>query len=307
MLAFFQQQLPQQKQQLTAMTSTGLLTAVTVDSLIDGVHFPHDTPPAWVAHKALAVNLSDLAAMGARPFEIFLSLTLPVWDQDWLLQFAKGLSPLYQTWGLQLSGCHVCKGPLSVTIQAHGDVAADKAMRRSLARPGDQIFVTGTLGDAACALAYYLEQKKLPDAYHDFLLQRFNLPEPRVAIGLQLAGLAHAAIDISDGLAADLGHILEESQVGARVQLEQLPHSAATLALFKQNQRYHKQLAGGDDFELCFTVPQDQLAAVQALSLQWDVPCTCIGEITDGEGIEYQLNGNRIELDVAGYDHFVIS
>lgn len=281
-----------------------MLTAVTVDTLIEAVHFPVATPPAWIAHKALAVNLSDLAAMGATPVEIYLGLIIPSWDEAWLQAFAEGLRALCKTWSLHLTGCHVSKGPLSVTIQAHGTVAADKALRRSNARPGDQIWVTGTLGDAACALPYYLQGKPLPVEYQDFLQQRLNYPQPQLAIGLLLAGLANAAVDISDGLAADLGHILEESHVGARLQLEKLPASSATQALLNDEQRLLMQLGGGDDFELCFTIPEEHVETLYSQLKEDDVTCTWIGEIVAGDSIEYQLDGDPVVLNIKGYDHF---
>ena len=305
LLNFFRRQLQQPKHPRNpAATPVGLLTAITVDSLVEGVHFPLATPPEWVAHKALAVNLSDLAAMGARPAEIVMALVLPAWDEDWLQRFAQGLHALFAAWQLRLHNCHVCAGPLSVTIQAHGRVDTAKAMRRSHARPGDQIFVTGTLGDAACALPYYLQRQSLPHAHGDFLQQRLNYPEPRVSTGLRLAGFAHAAIDISDGLAADLGHILEESQTGASLHVDKLPASPATQELLNDEQRIQYQLGGGDDFELCFTLPLSHLEWLQDQASTWDVPCTWVGEIVEGTGIDYVMNGRRIDLDVCGYDHF---
>ncbi len=281
-----------------------MLTAVTVDTLVAGVHFPPQTPPAWLAHKALAVNLSDLAAMGARPVSITLGLVLPQWDSSWLQAFSSGLSALYQTWDLQLIACDVCEGPLSVTVQAHGRVQAETALLRSKASLGEQVFVTGTLGDAACALPYYLNGKSLPEPYLDFLQQRFNCPEPRLDVGLAIVDLASAAIDISDGLAADLGHILSESGMAANVHIDALPASAAVKALLQDRQRMQCQLGGGDDYELCFTVTKDKLEPLQQRLSMLDVTCTWIGEIVDGEGIRYLLNGREVSLDVAGYDHF---
>ena len=302
LLDFFHQQLQQHSPIIPP--ADGMHTAVTVDTLIEAVHFPVATPPAWVAHKALAVNLSDLAAMGASPVEISLGLIIPSWDDSWLQAFAEGLRALCKTWSLHLSRCHVSEGPLSVTIQAHGYVAAGKALRRSNARPGDQILVTGTLGDAACALPYYLQHQALPSRYQEFLQQRLNYPQPRVSTGLLLAGLANAAVDISDGLAADLGHILEESHVGARLQLEKLPASSATQALLSDEQRMMLQLGGGDDFELCFTIPELHVETMYTLLKDEGVTCTWIGEIVEGDSIEYRLHGEPVVLSIKGYDHF---
>lgn len=305
LLIFFRQQLtPLKDDRNPVNVPAGSLTAVTVDSLVEGVHFPVTTPPEWIAHKALAVNLSDLAAMGARPVEICLSLIIPAWDENWLQRFATGLVDLLSIWPLDLAACHVCAGPLSITIQAQGHVDAEQAMRRSRAKPGDQIFVTGTLGDAACALPYYLRQQALPSLYHDFLQQRLNYPEPRVSTGLQLAGYAHAAIDISDGLSADLGHILKESQVGATLHVDKLPLSPALHALSSEQQRIQCQLGGGDDFELCFTLPLSHVEWLNDLFSASEVACTWVGEIVKGTGIEYTMNDHRIELNVSAYDHF---
>jgi thiamine-monophosphate kinase len=311
LLDYFQSQLSIQPPQagthidgLDTGNSSQILMAVTVDSLVAGVHFPTQTPPAWVAHKALAVNLSDLAAMGAQPVSITLGLVLPDWDTDWLQAFSSGLSTLYHRWNLQLIACDVRKGPLSVTVQAHGQVNEKNALLRSRARPGEQIFVSGTLGDAACALPYYLARKSLPEPYLDFLQQRFNCPEPRLDVAQAICDIASSAIDISDGLASDLGHILEESNTAAQVHVDKLPASPAIRALLDDRQRIQCQLGGGDDYELCFTVAADKLEQLyQRLSMN-DVTCTWIGEIVAGKGINYLLEDHAVSLDIKGYDHF---
>jgi thiamine-monophosphate kinase len=311
LLDFLRSQLSEQHPQTSAHTSSvdtdnlsPALTAVTVDSLVAGVHFPIQTPPQWVAHKALAVNLSDLAAMGAMPVSITLGLVLPDWDAHWLQAFSSGLSTLFHRWDLQLIACDVRKGPLSVTVQAHGQVNGKSALLRSRARPGEQIFVSGTLGDAACALPYYLARKSLPEPYLDFLQQRFNCPEPRLDIGLAIVDIASSAIDISDGLASDLGHILEESDTAALVHIDKLPASEAIMALLDDRQRFQCQLGGGDDYELCFTVAADKLQQLHQRLSMIDVACTWIGEIVAGKGVGYLLHGHKVSLDVAGYDHF---
>ena len=311
LLDYFRSQLSVQPAQTSTHTdgldtgnSSQILMAVTVDSLVAGVHFPTQTPPEWVAHKALAVNLSDLAAMGAQPVSITLGLVLPDWDPHWLEAFSSGLSKLYHRWNLQLIACDVRKGPLSVTVQAHGQVKEKNALLRSRAGPGEQIFVSGTLGDAACALPYYLARKSPPEPYLDFLQQRLNCPEPRLDVARAIGDIASSAIDISDGLASDLGHILEESNAAARVHVDKLPASAAIKALLDDRQRIQCQLGGGDDYELCFTVAVDKLEQLHQRLSMIDVTCTWIGEIVSGKGISYLINGRAVNLDIAGYDHF---
>ncbi len=282
------------------------LIAICIDSLVAGVHFPQQTPVQWLAHKALAANLSDLAAMGARPQSIALGLVIPEWDESWLEEFAAGLQSLFQQWHLQLTACDVCAGPLSVTIQAQGQLYHQTGLLRSGAKVGDLIYVTGSLGDAACALAYYQKQLPLPDSQRNFLQQRFNCPDPRVEVGLAIVDIASAAIDISDGLAADLGHILQESAVGAVIHVDKLPASSALMALLDENQRLQAQLGGGDDYELCFTVPASFEQELQARFNQLDVTCTRIGEIVQGSNIKYFQQSREFDVEIAGYDHFVV-
>lgn len=278
--------------------------AITVDSLLSGVHFPVNTRPEWIAHKSLAVNLSDLASMGATPLSVTLGLVLPQWDEAWVQQFVSGFHELQSRWNFQFIACDVKQGPLSVTIQAHGGLKTSARMLRSAAQPGDLVFVTNTIGDAACALSYYLDHKLLPVSHKDFLEQRFNKPDPRIEVGLCLSDIANAAIDISDGLAADLGHILEESHVGAVIDIDVLPASPALEALATDEQRFKYQLSGGDDYELCFTVSPDKCNEMQKRLSNLQVNCTEIGKITDGFELCYQRNGKNITIDIAGYDHF---
>ncbi len=311
LLDYFRRQLGVQHPQTTTNSGSNhtdnispALTAVSVDSLVAGVHFPEQTPAEWLAHKALAVNLSDLAAMGARPVSITLGLVLPHWDSVWLKAFCSGLSALYQAWNLQLLACDVRAGPLSVTVQAHGQVSDKAVLLRSRARPGEQIFVSGTLGDAACALQYYLQHKDLPERYRDFLQQRLNYPEPRVDVGLAIADIASAAIDISDGLASDLGHILEESGTAAMLHVDKLPTSAALRAILDDRQRLQYQLGGGDDYELCFTIARDRVEQLHQRMSTTAVTCTWVGEIVAGGGISYLCDDQKVRLDISGYDHF---
>lgn len=282
------------------------VVAITVDTLVSCVHFPEDTPVKWLAYKSLAVNLSDLASMGSSPTGFTVGLILPEWDEAWLENFGTGLQKLQSRWGLELLGCDVCRGPLSVTIQAQGGLKPDEGLRRSGARPGDRIFVTGTLGDAACALPYYLDNKPLPERYHDFLQRRFHCPEPRVAAGLLLVDIASAAIDISDGLAADLGHILEESQVGAVLHIDKLPSSAAVKSLLNEEQRRRCQLGGGDDYELCFTVPVENISLLKERFAELGLECTWVGEIVEGDSVGYRIKNSEVKMDIRSYDHFPV-
>jgi len=278
--------------------------AVTVDSLLSAVHFPENTSPEWIAHKSLAVNLSDLASMGAKPLSISLGLVLPQWNKVWVKQFISGFDQLQSRYNFQFTSCDVKPGPLSITIQAYGGLKNKNGLLRSSAQPGDLIFVTNTIGDAACAWSYVSSDHPIPEAHKDFLEQRFNLPQPQVEVGLCLNGLANAAIDISDGLAADLQHILEASEVGAILDIESMPSSHALQSLTTSDQRYNYQLSGGDDYELCFTVSSDKRNEMQNRLSKLGVNVTEVGKVTSGSELCYQQNGHLIKLDVGGYDHF---
>ena len=278
---------------------------VTVDMLIAGRHFFADAEPDGVGHKALAVNLSDLAAMGAEPVWFTLAIALPEPDQDWLSGFCRGLFALAQRFRIQLVGGDTTRGPLNVAIQAHGVVPRGQALRRDGARPGDLLFVTGTPGDAGLALAGALGWVAIPVQHRETLQARLQRPEPRLAQGISLRRLASAAIDISDGLAQDLGHILERSGVGACLEVDQLPRSAALAACLPEANAIATQLSSGDDYELCFTVPPEQLNRVLALAATWDCLCTRIGVIETEPGLRCRRrDGSTYLLEKAGYDHF---
>jgi thiamine-monophosphate kinase len=283
----------------------GCSLAVTLDLLVAGVHFLPDTDPEGLGHKALAVNLSDLAAMGAEPAWVTLGLSLPQPDEGWLNAFCRGLFALADRYGVQLVGGDTTRGPLTITLQAHGFVPAAQALRRDGARPGDIICVTGTLGDAGLALA---QMTGCSDGGLDpsgFLRQRLERPSPRIAQGLDLRGLASAAIDVSDGLAQDLSHILERSKLGARLWVERLPRSPEAVAAADAATGIALALSGGDDYELCFTVPPARLAAVRARAAGWDCRCTEIGVIEAAAGLRCQWeNGTPYTLSSQGYDHF---
>jgi len=279
----------------------GQSLAVSVDTLHSGVHFAPDTPPADLGHKALAVNLSDLAAMGAEPAWATLALSLPAADEAWLSAFADGFFALAERHGVQLVGGDTTRGPLSVTVQVHGFVPPALALRRRGARPGDHIFVTGSLGDAGAGLAIEQGRLALAGPPAAFLVARLHRPTPRVAAGLALRGLASAAIDISDGLSQDLGHILAASGVGAELEIEALPLSDELLAS-GIDRPWRLAASAGDDYELCFTAAADaDLGVGDALGCA----VTRIGRITAEPGLRWlDADGQACEPPPRGWDHF---
>ena len=281
----------------------GQSLAVSMDLLVAGTHFFADCDPKRVGHKALAVNLSDLAAMGAQPAWVTLGLSLPKADHDWLAGFAEGFLTLAERHQMALVGGDTTRGPLSISVQAHGFVSQHMALYRQGARPGDHILVTGTLGDAALGLRRALGARELAPEHAEYLRSRLELPTPRVEIGMALRGLATSCIDLSDGLAQDLGHVLRASRVGARLELENLPLSTALQGVPRAT-ALQCALAGGDDYELCFTVPPRWLMAVQALALNWDCAVTEIGRIEEDLGLRMRDQGVEFTLEQAGYDHF---
>lgn len=242
----------------------GQQLAVTSDLLVSGIHFLHDADPYLLGHKALAVNLSDLAAMGAEPAWFMLNLALPRADAKWLEPFCRGMFELAREHKVQLVGGDTSRGPLTIAIEAHGFVPKEQALRRSDAKAGDRIYVTGTLGDAALALRHRLGGIRLPERDLAAVADRMDRPVPRVREGMMLRGIAHSAIDISDGLLADLGHILEMSRVGARISLDKIPVSPVCRSHLHET-GWDLVLASGDDYELCFTVPEQHAAALEKL------------------------------------------
>jgi thiamine-monophosphate kinase len=278
---------------------------VTTDTLIAGRHFPDDTDPQAVGWKALAVNLSDLAAMGAEPRWFTLALTLRMADPEWLAGFAAGLGAMARETGVALVGGDTTQGALSITVTAMGTVPAGKAVRRSGARAGDAICVTGTLGDAALGLRLLGEgggrgEARSADLEH--LRARLNRPVPRVAAGAVLRDLAHAAIDLSDGLAGDLSHVLDASGVGAEIRANKLPMSRAFKSLSEPEDRLELQVAGGDDYELCVCLPPDDVAKLRK---RLDVPLTEIGKVVKGKGlIVLDAKNKKLAIDPFGYRHF---
>jgi len=278
--------------------------AVTMDTLNAGVHFPLDTPAADIGWKALAVNLSDLAAMGATPAWCTLSLSLPAADPVWLDGFLDGFLALAEAHNVALVGGDTTRGPLSMTVTAHGWLEPGMALRRDSARAGDDIWVTGTLGDAAAALDHW----RRGEPCHPALCTRLNRPSPRICTGIALPGFAHAAIDLSDGLAADLAHICQASAAAAEVWLPMLPTSCELTALQTDTDtRWRWQTSGGDDYELCFTAPPTCRNALQERAGNEGTPITRIGRILESAAHEVHLitgSGARYFPPCAGFVHF---
>lgn len=284
----------------------GRQLAVSSDMLVEGRHFFAGADPFTLGHKCLAVNLSDLAAMGAAPLGFTLALALPAADPDWLAGFSRGLFALADAHGCELVGGDTTKGPLNVCITIFGDVAPGRALRRDAARAGDDVWISGTLGDARLALAHYLDEVRLDAPALALAAPRMHAPTPRVALGRLLAdgGLAHAALDISDGLAGDIGHILAASRVGAVLDVDALP-AGPVLARQPQALRRRFAAAGGDDYELCFTAPAARRAAIVAAGAQCGVPVTRVGAITAEPGLRWvDAGGASLDLALQGWDHF---
>ncbi len=284
--------------------------AISIDTLVADVHFPAEAAAEQIGYRALAVSVSDLAAMGAKPSWFTLALTLPESDRSWLAQFAKGLSQAANQFDIRLVGGDTTRGYLTISIQVHGLVDPSRAMLRSKAAVGDLIYVSGTLGDAAAALKYVKSQPNLPEFTSSVvsqLYQRFYRPEPRINLGQRLAALGvKCAIDISDGLLADLGHILEESakadhSVGAKLDLAALPVSQALLSEVDNASAFNLALTGGDDYELCFTAPPQLAPQLSPLVEAGDI--TLIGKITAQPGI-VDIYDQTIAVDQPGYQHF---
>jgi thiamine-monophosphate kinase len=278
--------------------------AVCMDTLVAGVHFPPNTAAAAIGHKALAVNLSDLAAMGAEPAWATLALTVPHNDSAWLAAFSEAFFALADRYDVQLVGGDTTRGPLAVTVQAHGFVAPGKALRRQGARPGERIYVTGTLGDAGLAL-------RMTDPDDSWLQKRLDFPEPRIEAGLMLRDYASAAIDISDGLLADLGHLLEGDRLGASLWIDLLPRSKAFLGAMqvldpdRQGQFYEMPQGAGDDYELCYTVAEKHCDEMETRLAGIPGGCRWIGVVEADQGIRcYRDDGAPYLPAVSGYQHF---
>jgi thiamine-monophosphate kinase len=280
----------------------GQQLAVTSDLLVSGVHFLPDADPFSLGHKALAVNLSDLAAMGAEPAWFMLNLTLPQADARWLEPFCRGMFRLASEYGVQLVGGDTARGSLAIAIEAHGFVPEGKALRRSGAKAGDRIYVTGTLGDAAMALHHRLGGIRLSEKALSVLSEDLDRPTPRVREGIMLRDIASSAIDISDGLLADLGHILGMSRVGAQLHLDKIPLSAVCRPHVRET-GWDTVLATGDDYELCFTVPENHIAALEKLHSACGFHCIGVIEAEPGLRVVDEA-GKPYQPRQTGHDHF---
>jgi thiamine-monophosphate kinase len=281
----------------------GQTLVAATDTLVEGRHFLADSPPESVGHQALAVNLSDLAAMGAAPAWALLSLSLPSSDPEWLDGFARGFHALAERTGVSLVGGDTVRGPRVITVQALGFVPAALALRRAGARPGDGVYVSGALGDAAAGLELLRRDGGDVSDVDSALVRRYRFAEPRLELGIALRGIASAAMDVSDGLLGDLGKLCEASGVGARVQLERLPLSAALIERFDAASAERLALGGGDDYELVFTVPSSSERTL-GTALPDGVRITRIGEIVSGKGVRCLRDGQPVEPGIPGYDHF---
>ena len=276
--------------------------AVTTDSLLPGVHFPADLVADAVGHRALAANLSDLAAMGAEPAWVLLALTLPEVDEIWLEGLSRGFFALADKHRVGLVGGNIARGPLNITITAQGLVPKGQALTRKGAQPDDLIFVTGNPGDAAEGLKLLQSGKS---DMQDACVRRFAYPEPRIEAGIALRGLATACIDISDGLLADLEHILDASGTGATILTAKLPLSKRLLQLQGMDAAQRLALTGGDDYELLFTAPRERQAEIERKLKEVGCPVACIGSVEAHSGLRcLEASGHGLKLSEMGYKHF---
>jgi thiamine-monophosphate kinase len=282
----------------------GAQLVAAMDTLVEGVHFPRNSPAASIGHRALAVNLSDLAAMGARPAWALLALTLPRIDEHWLEEFTGGLSALARSHDVALVGGDTTSGPLSVTIQIMGHVASSTALLRSGGRAGDRVFVSGTPGDAAAGLA--IEQAKLTASSEAerYLRKRFLYPSPRLALGDCLRSHATACIDVSDGLLGDAGKLAQASGCGVELVLDDVPVSEELVSAVGERRARELALTGGDDYELCFTVPAAEIGRLRHNLPPERWGYCCIGTLREAPGSVVTSAGNVIEFSHSGYDHF---
>jgi len=296
----------------------GMHMAMSSDMLVEGRHFLSTVEPARLGHKALAVNLSDLAACGAEPTAFTLALSLPRIDEAWLEGFSTGLLQLANDHGCELVGGDTTQGPLNICITAFGEVPPGDALLRQNAQAGDDIYVSGTVGDARLALEVFRGTQFLDAKAFEAVRARMEIPTPRIALGIALRAIANAAIDVSDGLLGDLGHILQRSQVGAQIDTTWLQQSntfgedaqaagiSPILAQLPWNKRIEFALAGGDDYELCFTAPVHQREMVHAAAWESNTPVTRIGRITEAQGlVVMDPEGQQITRRFASFDHFV--
>lgn len=288
--------------------SSGMELAISADMLVAGTHFFADAAPYNLGWKSLAVNLSDMAAMGANPKWATLAIALPHADSDWLSQFSSGFFACANAFNVDLIGGDTTRGPLAISIQIMGEVPTGKAIKRSGAKVDDEVWISGDLGDAALALTAI--QGHIQITADELLASRNSLerPQPRVALGLALCNIASSAIDISDGLLADLGHILNQSKVGTEIEIEKIPHSKIVDSYLPSEAIQDMMLCGGDDYELCFTAPAMAHNAIVEIGQQLNLKLTKVGIITDTKKLlVYNSDKNTIPLSKTGYNHFDFS
>lgn len=284
--------------------SSGCQLAISTDMSVVGTHFYADCSPEDIGWKSLAVNISDLAAMGAQPKWMTLAIALPEQNHEWLSAFAGGFFACAEEFGVDLIGGDTTRGPLNIAIQIMGEVPIGKSLLRSGAQVGDDIWVSGFLGSAALGLAHIQEKTLLPDDVASVCIRALHHPQPRMALGLALLGVANSCIDISDGLVGDLGHILRTSGVGAALNLEAVPCLPFVSTALDLPVMQHALLAGGDDYELCFTAPSNQYEHIHGISKSLGLPLARIGQITNAADLHVYYQNNLLSLVAEGYDHF---
>ncbi|NOI66571.1 thiamine-phosphate kinase [Vibrio sp. 99-8-1] len=282
--------------------------AITTDTLVAGTHFLFDADPAWIAHKALASNLSDLAAMGATPAWASMALTLPQQDDVWLQKFSDAFFELADYFSIQLIGGDTTKGPLAITLTVQGFVPENQALRRDGAQLGDWIYVTGDLGSSKAGLQVILDETKRSRPFAEQLEQAHYLSTPRILAGQSLLNIASSCVDISDGLLADLGHILHRSQLGAYIDVDNLPLSKYLIEYCGDHEAAQKMaLTSGEEYELCFTVPEQFRGSIDSSLSHIGTTVTCIGQIRPQGVFELSKQGKRLNWELNGYDHFEVN
>ncbi len=277
---------------------------VTTDTLVAGVHFPFETSPRAIGHKAVAVNLSDIAAMGAKPSWLSLAITLPNIDEVWVTEFCEGVFELCEFYNVELIGGDTTQGPLSITITAQGLTPEGSYLSRSGAKSGDWLYVTGELGDAALALQQITGKVDIEEQFIDIIKNKLDYPKPRVLAGQTLREYASSAIDLSDGLIADLGHICQASNVGANIVLDALPLSTIMRDSLLADDAITLALSGGDDYELLFTVNEDNKVGMETAMSHAGTKVTCIGQLNASQTISTTLNNKPIPINTVGFEHF---
>ncbi len=285
--------------------TSGKELAVSTDMLVSGRHFFPDADPYFLGRKSLAVNLSDMAAMGATPRWATLALALPEVSNNWLEAFSNGFYSIADEFGVELVGGDTTRGPLNICVQILGETQPGMALRRVGAKVGDIVWISGELGAAALALAHLQGEVSLPSEIFEYCAKKLHDPSPRVALGLALQGIADSAIDISDGLIGDLGHILQRSNVGAKIRIDKIPSNPELKTHLAQPLAAQALLAGGDEYELCFTAAPQRMQAIRAIATRLQLALTPVGEIVSGSGLvildEHDL---PLNLSLKSFDHF---